>query len=184
MAKYLGNRPTAVPLTSADIEDGTIQNVDINDVDATKLTGSIADARIPASAVTQHVTEFDDTKLRQDISALAVHSAVADNKTAHNLPNTFIEQFQECNGRFTVYVEEQMTTNDLEVSRLTDYMINIVYAYDDVTINYSHAESQESLAGIFLPGEGHVTVKMSLTRLINELIRAKLDINNLSLNNS
>ena len=37
---------------------------------------------------------------------------------------------------------------------------------------------QESLAEIFLPGEGHVTVKMSLTRLINELIRAKLDINN------
>ena len=33
MAKYLGNRPTAVPLTSADIEDVTIQNVDINDVD-------------------------------------------------------------------------------------------------------------------------------------------------------
>ena len=99
------------------------------------------------------------------------------------LKHHFIEQFQACNGRFTVYVEEQMTTNDLEVSRLTDYMINIVYEYNDITINYKHAESEESLAGIFLPGEGHLTVKMSLTRLINELIRAKMDINNFSSNN-
>ena len=29
----------------------------ITSLDAAKLTGSIADARVPASAVTQHVTE-------------------------------------------------------------------------------------------------------------------------------
>ena len=29
MAKYLGNRPTAVPLTSADIQDGVITAADL-----------------------------------------------------------------------------------------------------------------------------------------------------------
>ena len=62
-------------------------------------------------------------------------------------------------------------------------MINVVYEYNDVKINYRHADMQESLAEIFLPGEGHVTVKMSLTRVINEIIRAKMDINNFSINN-
>ena len=100
------------------------------------------------------------------------------------LKHHFIEQFQACNGRFTIYVDESMTADhNGDLSVLTDYMINIVYEYNDITINYKHAESEESLAGIFLPGEGHLTVKMSLTRLINELIRAKMDINNFSSNN-
>ena len=43
-------------------------------------------------------SEFDDTALRQDIASLALHSAVADNKTAHNLPNMFVEQFQDDTG--------------------------------------------------------------------------------------
>ena len=49
-------------ITSAKIADGTIVDGDIGDVAATKLTGTIADARIGASSVTQHVTEFDDNK--------------------------------------------------------------------------------------------------------------------------
>ena len=39
MAKYLGNRPTAVPLTSADIQDGVITAADLgaNSVDSSEL---------------------------------------------------------------------------------------------------------------------------------------------------
>ena len=39
MAKYLGNRPTAVPLTSADIQDGVITTADLgaNSVDSSEL---------------------------------------------------------------------------------------------------------------------------------------------------
>ena len=52
--------------------DGTVTNAKIVDMAATKLTGSIADARVPASAVTQHVTGYDDSAIRADISALAL----------------------------------------------------------------------------------------------------------------
>ena len=58
MAGFLGNQPPKVPLTSADIADGTITNDDlagsitdakISALSASKLTGTIADARFPAT---------------------------------------------------------------------------------------------------------------------------------------
>jgi hypothetical protein len=97
-------------VTAAKIADDAVdsEHMAAGSVDNAHLAGSIAtskigsgtfaDARISESSVTQHVTAFDDTALRQDITALALHSAVADNKTAHNLPNSFIEQFQDDTG--------------------------------------------------------------------------------------
>jgi len=54
--------------------DGTVTNAKIVDMAATKLTGSIADARIPASAVTQHVTPYiawDSSVKTGDFTAVA-----------------------------------------------------------------------------------------------------------------
>ena len=70
----------------------------INDVDASKLTGSIADARIPASAVTQHVTGYDDANIRSDILKLALSQAVDGNRVAYNLENSFIDGFEDDTG--------------------------------------------------------------------------------------
>ena len=98
MAGFLGNQPPKVPLTSADIADGTITNADIDSVSATKLTGSIADARVPASAVTQHVTGYDDSNIRADILKLALHQAVDGNRVAYNLVNSFIDGFEDDTG--------------------------------------------------------------------------------------
>jgi len=56
MAKYLGNRPTAVPLTSADIQDGVITAADLgaNSVDSSELVdGSIDTSHIGALQVTE-----------------------------------------------------------------------------------------------------------------------------------
>ena len=111
---YIGKKPSDVPLTSDDIadniitsskivddavtsakiNDGTIVNADINDVAATKLTGSIADARVPASAVTQHVTATDLTPVRHDILTLALKQATQENSTKFNLPNSAITKFE------------------------------------------------------------------------------------------
>jgi len=101
---YIGKKPTNVPLTSSDITDniitsskivdGTIVDADINDVAATKLSGSIADARVPASAVTQHVTQTDLTPVRQDVLTLALKQAVQENSTKFNLPNSAIVKFE------------------------------------------------------------------------------------------
>ena len=100
---YIGKKPTNVPLTSSDITDniitsskivdGTIVNADVNDLAVTKLTGSIADARVPASAVTQHVTQTDLTPVRQDVLTLALKQAVQENSTKFNLPNSAITKF-------------------------------------------------------------------------------------------
>ena len=70
----------------------------INDVDASKLTGSIADARAPASAVTQHVTGYDDANIRSDILKLALSQAVDGNRVAYNLENSFIDGFEDDTG--------------------------------------------------------------------------------------
>ena len=40
----------------------------------------------------------DTTGIRNDIATLALHSAIADNKAAYNLPNSFIDQFEDDSG--------------------------------------------------------------------------------------
>ena len=63
----------------------------IPNLDAAKITtGSIADARVPASAVTQHVTATDTSKIENDIAILALHQAVNENKSAYSLGNSWI----------------------------------------------------------------------------------------------
>ena len=94
------------------------------------------------------------------------------------LRNHLIEQFQACNGVFTIYVEDDYD----ERETLKDYFINVVYEYNDVKINYRHHENPNTLAEILLPGEGHITVKMSLTKLLNEIILVKMDLTKIPLN--
>jgi hypothetical protein len=61
-----------------------------------KITsGTFADARISQSNVTQHTVAVDLTPATLDIAMLALQSAVADNKAAFNLPNSFIDSFTD-----------------------------------------------------------------------------------------
>ena len=80
-------------VTSVKVADGTIVDADVGNVAATKLTGTIADARIGASSVTQHVTGYDDSNIRADISALALREATNETSAAFNLPNSFVDTF-------------------------------------------------------------------------------------------
>ena len=85
-----------IPNISTDkLTSGTLPDARIADLAATKLTGSIADARIPASAVTQHVTATDLTGVNADITALALREATNESSAAFNLPNQFIETFTD-----------------------------------------------------------------------------------------
>ena len=94
----------------------------INDVDASKLTGSIADARIPASAVTQH---SDTSTLRSDILKLALHQAVDGNRVAYNLENSFIDGFEDETG----------ITTQTNVDRTSDgEYVSSIYVSDTVTV--------------------------------------------------
>ena len=64
-------------------------------------SGTFADARISAGSVTQHVTAFDDSKLQGDVLVLALNQANNENKAAFNLPNTFVDIFQDDSGILT-----------------------------------------------------------------------------------
>jgi hypothetical protein len=73
----------------------TLDAAEIPNLDAAKITtGSIANARVPAGAVTQHVVATDTSKIENDIAILALHQAVNENKSAYSLGNAWIEQFE------------------------------------------------------------------------------------------
>ena len=75
--------------------DPSFETVDLANLNASNLTsGTVPDARISASSVTQHVTTFDDTAIRHDISMLGLHFADAENKTAFDLANSTIDQME------------------------------------------------------------------------------------------
>ena len=61
MAKYLGNRPTAVPLTSADIQDGVITAADLgaNSVDSSELVDNSVTLAKMASGTDGNVISYD-----------------------------------------------------------------------------------------------------------------------------
>ena len=80
------------------ITTGQFADARIADLNASKLTGSIADARIPASAVSQHATSFDDNKIVNDISTLAIRQASNENKGAYNTNSMYVDVFQDATG--------------------------------------------------------------------------------------
>ena len=114
------------------IEDAAVTDAKIaTGIDATKLTGTIADARISEGSVTQHVTATDLTPIRQDIAMLALYNAVSDNRAAYNLPYSFIDQFEDDTGTTTrtdvsnddeyfasVYSTSGLMTSDAQTSLL------------------------------------------------------------------
>ena len=85
-----------------------IKSSNITDVDASKLTGSIADARVPASAVTQHVTPFDPAQLEMNMAVLAFKVASANQLTKFNMVDQVIDEYQDATG-----IDAGNSTNEL-----------------------------------------------------------------------
>ena len=71
----------------------------IPNLDAGKITtGTFADARISNSSVSQHATSFDDNKIVNDISTLALRQASDQNKSAYNTNSQSVDVFQDDTG--------------------------------------------------------------------------------------
>ena len=81
---------------------------------------------MPFTLLGNNALVTDPTKIRQDITSLALHSAVADNKSAYNLPNMFIDQFEDDTG---IATETNTDRNSSEyVSSTTTGQAEISYA--------------------------------------------------------
>ena len=76
-----------------------ISSNDVPDLPASKITsGTIASARISEASVTQHASDFDDNKIVNDISTLALKQATNENAVAYNTNSQFIDVFQDSTG--------------------------------------------------------------------------------------
>ena len=105
-------------LDASKITSGSIADARIPSLAASKITtGTFADARIASSNVSQHATSFDDNKIVNDISTLALRQASDQNKSSYNTNSQSVDVFQDATGIDT-------TTN---VSRNASEYISSVY---------------------------------------------------------
>ena len=92
-------RNPAIDLDAAEIPNLDASKITTGNFDASRIgSGTFADARIAASNVSQHATSFDDNKLVNDISTLALRQASNENKGAYNTNSMYVDVFQDATG--------------------------------------------------------------------------------------
>nr|BAR34740.1 putative lectin [uncultured Mediterranean phage uvMED] len=106
----------------------TLTASEIPNLDASKITsGSIADARIPASAVSQHASSFDDNKIVNDLSTLGLRVHTQENLNVSTSNSTSFDVFNDSTGiaSFTTCSRdsnnEQVSTKIFGTSALIDF---------------------------------------------------------------
>ena len=160
-----------------DSDAGTITGISVGGlpdgvVDAgTLATDSVTSAKIAANAVvTGKIADdaVDFVTIRNDIASLALHSAVADNKAAYNLPNSFIDQFENDTGLAT----------QTDVNRnASEYVIPVAtsaaaaFTSDSNTLALLHFDGGNNSTTI-TDSSSH---SRTITRTVTEGARQKLD---------
>ena len=160
-----------------DSDAGTITGISVGGlpdgvVDAgTLATDSVTAAKIAANAVvTGKIADdaVDFVTIRNDIASLALHSAVADNKAAYNLPNSFIDQFENDTGLAT----------QTDVNRnASEYVIPVAtsaaaaFTSDSNTLALLHFDGGNNSTTI-TDSSSH---SRTITRTVTEGARPKLD---------
>jgi len=143
------------------ISSGSIETSEITSLDASKLTGTIADARIPSLAaskigsgtfadariassnVSQHVTAFDDNKIVNDLSTLAIRQSSNENKSAYNTNSMYVDVFQDDSGIGSVTTAQRNSSEYLE-SAVDSMATN----WTAVNLNTSPWTGSHSMSGI------------------------------------
>ena len=118
----------------------------LTSIPAAQLTGTIADARIAASSVTQHVTPFSDDKIVNDISALALKINGIQNATRYNTNSTSVETFQDSNGIASLTGMARDTTGgEYVASIIQSYGTDQYWSTSDLDANRIYNQSGTSI---------------------------------------
>jgi hypothetical protein len=121
---------------------------EIPNIDASKITsGSIADARIPESAVSQHATSFDDNKIVNDISTLALRQASDQNKSAYNTNSQSVDVFQDDTG-IASNTNVLRTSDEYVASIYSDTAVPTITALSGVSENLHPVYSLNTSTGL------------------------------------
>jgi hypothetical protein len=124
----------------------TLDAAEVPNLAASKITsGTFADARIAASNVSQHATSFDDNKIVNDISTLAIRQASNENKGAYNTNSMFVDVFQDDTG---IASHTTSARNASEyVSSNTQSFGSAAYEVGDFSSTYTLSETGMTIAG-------------------------------------
>ena len=108
-----GSNLTSLPAAQLTGTLSAISGANLTNLDASDLaSGTVPDARISASSVTQHATSFNENKIINDISALALKVNALQNATRYNTNSTFVETFQDSNGVATFTTCSRSTSGE------------------------------------------------------------------------
>jgi len=112
------------------IATGSLGADRIPNLSADKITsGTFADARISQSSVSQHATSFDDNKIVNDISTLALRQASDANRGAYNTNSQSVDVFQDDTGIDT-------TTN--AIRNASEYVSSVSSVITDTSVTIDH----------------------------------------------
>jgi len=105
-------------ITTAKIVDGNVTTAKVadNNVTVGKLASSLdlssKTVTVPSTTVTTHVTPTDLTSVKQDLALVAFDAIRAENRSALNMPNSFVDQFEDDTGIDTTTQSVRDTTSE------------------------------------------------------------------------
>ena len=114
------------------------------------------------------IPTFDDTAIRQDINVLALREAVTENRVAYNLPNSFIDQFQDDSGIGTETNVDRDATEYVGTNLVAPANVILLLHMDDtgltdsspnnITTNVSGSFARSATQSKFGSYSAHTTV--------------------------